>query len=81
MSRVWKPRKETVELKGEARPSRIRRGAPAAPPSRIRRDPVREDREMFWESREWEVRLAIIGVVLFALALNFVWIGLGKITQ
>jgi hypothetical protein len=81
MSREWKPRKDTVELKGEARPSRIRREAAPAPGSRIRRDPVREEKELFWRSREWEVRLAIIGVVLFALALNFVWIGLGKITQ
>jgi hypothetical protein len=84
MSRDWKPRKDTVELKGEAAPSRaskIRREAAPAPGSRIRRDPVREEKELFWRSREWEVRLAIIGVILFALALNFVWIGLGKITQ
>lgn len=64
MARPWTPRKKTVELK------------PAPRPSRIRRDPgladTRENlrRDAWWESREWEIRLAIAGIIFFALAIN-----------
>jgi hypothetical protein len=68
-----KPSKKTVELQPEARPSRIRR------------DPVRTDQaerlasNAWWESRTWEIRLAIIGIILFALGINAVVFDLGEV--
>jgi len=64
MGRHWTPRKKTVELKPPARPSRIRRDPQLAD--------TRENlgRNAWWESSEWEIRLAIIGIVFFALAIN-----------
>ena len=63
-----KPGKKTVELQ----------------PSRIRREPVRDEGQRLdkvgWRSPEWEVKLAIIGIVLFALAINAVTIGISAIT-
>ena len=47
-----------------------------ARPSRIRRDPVPAEKpasldKVLWRrSREWEIGLAIAGIVLFALAIN-----------
>jgi hypothetical protein len=64
MSKPWKPGKKTVELQ------------PAARPSRIRRDPALADtpenlaRNAWWDSREWEVRLAIAGIIFFALGIS-----------
>ena len=71
MSKAFKPAKSTVELR----------------PSRIRRDPVRvaeNDRlakDAWWESREWEIRLAVMGVIMFALALCVIMIGSSEITS
>ena len=70
MSKLSKPGKKTVELA----------------PSRIRREPVRSEEELRldkvrWHSPEWEVRLAIIGIILFALAINAVTIGISVITS
>ena len=65
------PGKKPVELK------------PAARPSRIRRDPVRAEEpkglaaKANFSSSEWEIALAIIGMVLFALALNIIWVAVG----
>jgi hypothetical protein len=69
--------------------SKIRRKTvhlrPAAPASRIRRDPALADtrenlrRNAWWESREWEIRLAVIGVTFFALAICAVVIDLGEV--
>lgn len=47
-----------------ARPSRIRREPP--PPEK----PVSLDKALWRRSREWEIGLAIAGIVLFALAIN-----------
>ena len=69
----FKPGKKTVELKQED-----------ARPSRIRREPVGADQakrlstNAWWESREWEIRLAIIGIIFFALAINAVVFDLGE---
>jgi hypothetical protein len=69
-----KNRRRTVELQ------------PAARPSRIRRDPVRTgpaqqlSRDAWWESREWEIRLAIIGIVLFAIAVAIIIFGISDYT-
>jgi hypothetical protein len=67
-----KPGKKTVELQ------------PAPRPSRIRRDPVRVEQERlssnaWWESREWEIRLAVIGIILFALGINALVFDLGEV--
>jgi len=64
MSRHWEPRKSTVELQ----------------PSRIRRDPVSKDSPLTLiklqaRSREWEIAIGIVGVILFALAINAIWFG------
>ena len=78
MSKQWKPGKQTVEL-GQ---SRIRREP--GQPSRIRREPVPEPRglaKIDWSSREWEIRLAVTGVILFALALAALWVGVSEVTS
>ncbi len=65
-----KPGKTTVDLKE----------APRA--SRIRRDPVTSEKsqglvsKVHFQSRGWEIGLAIIGIVGFAVALNIIWIAL-----
>ena len=67
MSRLGK---KSVELNATARPSRIRR------------DPVRTEKretvvgKIDFSSREWEIGLAILGMVSFAVALDVIWIGL-----
>ena len=54
MNKPSKPGKKSVEL------------SPARP-SRIRRDPVRAEKpaglanNAWWESQEWEIKLAVIG--------------------
>jgi hypothetical protein len=60
-------KKATVELQAGARPSRIRRD-PVGPlsdqkPTRLR---------IYWDSREWEIQLAIIGIIFFGLGINAV---------
>lgn len=64
------PRKATVELE------------PSVRPSRIRRDPVPADKPMFLadklkgRSKEQEIMIAIIGIVLFALAIDIIVLGI-----
>jgi hypothetical protein len=68
-----KIRKKTVELHAPARPSRIRR------------DPVRTaeeerlSRNAWWDSREWEIRLALVGIVFFAIAIAAAVIDIGEV--
>ena len=64
MSRQWAPKKQTVELDPTVRPSRIRR---EPPPSPGKLEAIA--RKVDWDSREWEVRFAVAGVIAFALAL------------
>jgi hypothetical protein len=69
--------------------SKIRRKTvnlhPVARPSRIRRDPALADkpqnfsRNAWWTSQEWEVRLAIVGITFFALAISAAVIDLGTL--
>ena len=60
-------RKPTVDLQPAAAPPRK---------SRIRRDPIHTKQEQqlardaWWESREWEIRLAMAGIVFFAIAIS-----------
>ena len=63
-----KPGKSTVNLQ---EPSRR---------SRIRRDPVASEKpqglvsKVYFQSREWEIGLAIAGIIAGAVALNVIWI-------
>ncbi len=66
MSRNWTPKKDTVEMR----------------PSRIRRDPVPQDKPagakgVQWRSSEREIQLAIIGIILFALAIDIIIVAIG----
>jgi hypothetical protein len=71
VGKQWTPRKQTVELER---------------PSRIRRDPVRADNALAkkldridFSSREWEIRLAIGGMVFFAVAIAAAVIDIGEL--
>jgi hypothetical protein len=72
VSKDWKPSKKTVELQEQQRPR----------PSRIRREPVpiepRTERgdlvaSAWWRSDEWEIPIAIVGMIVFALGINAMW--------
>jgi hypothetical protein len=71
VSKHWKPGKKTVELH------------PAARPSRIRRDPAPDKPRSLggidWGSREWEIRLAVAGMIFFAVAISALVIDLGEL--
>jgi hypothetical protein len=67
-----KPGKKSVDLQQEARPSRIRREP-------VRGNEQRLTTNAWWESRQWEIRLAIIGIIFFALAINAVVFDLGEL--
>jgi hypothetical protein len=55
--------KKSVELQPAARPSRIRRQpVPAVEAQKALRD-------AWWESQEWEIRLALAGIVFFAVGI------------
>ena len=76
MSKGSKPGKKSIALQ------------PAARPSRIRREPVRADHALArkldridWRSPEWEKRVIIIGVTLFALALFIITVGVSEISS
>lgn len=76
MSKPWKPGKKTVELQPEARPSRIRR-EPLPRPGKAA-DP---DKQVRWRSDEWEIKLAIIGIIAFALAINVITLAISAYTE
>lgn len=69
--------KLTVTRKGatEPRPSRIRREPP--PPAQ----PMTLVGRLKPRSREWEIRVVLIGVVLFAIAFFILSIGISDITS
>ena len=72
MNKPSKIRKKTVELSAPARPSRIRRD-----PIRVAEE--RMFRNAWWESREWEIRLAVIGIIFFALGISAVVVDIGHL--
>lgn len=49
--------------------------------SRIRREPPPVVKPKFWQTPEWEERLAIIGIALFGLALTLLILGVGYVTM
>jgi hypothetical protein len=68
-----KPGKKFVELDPSTRPSRIRRN-----PLHVK-EAERLSTNAWWESREWEVKLAVIGILFFALAINAVVFDIGEV--
>jgi hypothetical protein len=72
MSKPWNPGKTIVPLQ-PARPSRIRRDPLHT------KDEARLVHNAWWDSREWEVRLAVIGIIFFAIAINAVIFDLGEL--
>jgi hypothetical protein len=76
VSRKSNSAKKTVEMKGAARPSRIRREPP--PPDNV---VTRKLDKIDWRSPEWERRVVVIGIVMFALALWVITIGISQITS
>jgi hypothetical protein len=73
MSKQFNPSKPTVELDAPPRGSRIRRD-----PTHVKQDDQLA-RTAWWETREWEIRLAIIGVILFALGINALVVDFGEL--
>ena len=76
----------TIALGYKPMPRMTRHWSKAKPrPSRIRRDPVPQDKPLSlvgkvqWTSREWEIRLAIAGIIFFAVAINALVIDLGEV--
>lgn len=72
MSKIRKPGKAMVELQ----------------PSRIRRDPPQQEkpsggeRKLYWAATsEREIWLAVIGIVGFALAINFLTYAISELTR
>jgi hypothetical protein len=65
--------KKTVELQQPARPSRIRREPTQASVAQ------QLSRNAWWESREWEIRLAIVGIIFFALGISAIVIDVGHL--
>lgn len=64
MSKHWKPGTK-VDLKpAEQRPSRIRRDPPPV------EKPSSLDKALWRQSREWEIGLAIIGIIFFAIGID-----------
>jgi hypothetical protein len=73
MSRESNLKKKTVELEPAQRASRIRREPPPVPENALARKLGAID----WGSREWEIRLAIGGIIFFAVAISALVIDLG----
>lgn len=65
--------KKTVELQQPARPSRIRREPTQVSVAQ------QLSRNAWWESREWEIRLAIVGILFFALGISAIVIDVGHL--
>ena len=73
MTAPLKNPKQTVQLRPGARPSRIRRE-----PAKIV-TAQQLSRDAWWETREWEVRLAVVGITFFAVAISALVIDIGHI--
>ncbi len=76
MSKQWKPGKKTVELEPAERASRIRRDPPP-------REEKRLDlaKKLQWHSSEREIAIALIGILLFALALDIIIVAVSDYTS
>jgi len=75
MFRSSKTGKKSVELDSAPRPSRIRRD-----PATIAK-PADAEKKAHWRSDEWEIWLAVFGIIAFALAINIVTLAISAYTQ
>lgn len=75
MNKSWKPKKKTVEMDAAPRPSRIRRD-----PATVAKA-ADEAKTAWWRSDEWEVKLAILGIIAFALAINVITFAISAYTN
>ena len=73
MATPLKPSKQTVQLQAAPAPSRIRR----EPKQIVTAEQL--SRDAWWESREWEIRFAVVGIIFFAVAISAVVIDLGHL--
>jgi len=77
VSKTFKPGRSAVELRSPEGPR----------PSRIRRDPVRTAeaegaaKDGWWRPDEWEIPLAILGIIVFALAINVITFAISEFTN
>ena len=74
MSKPSKQAKRAVELQPAARPSRIRREPPPA-----EKGVASLVNRIDWSSREWEVRFAVAGIILFALGISALVFDIGHL--
>ena len=74
MSKPSKQAKRAVELQPAARPSRIRREPPPA-----EKGVASLVNKIDWGSREWEVRFAVAGIILFALGISALVFDIGHL--
>lgn len=72
MIKQSKIRRKTVDLHQPARPSRIRRD-----PVRVAEEQIA--RNAWWTTREWEIRLALAGIVFFAIAICALVFDVGEV--
>ena len=72
MAMPLKPSKKSVQLDQTARVSRIRRD-----PATVAKISDGEKKLEWWQSDEWEIKLSILGIVLFALAINIIVLAIG----
>lgn len=80
MSKEPSLRKDTVKLKPETRASRPRPSIRREPPPQPQNAVMRKLDRIDFGSREWEIRLAVAGIVFFAVALWLITIGASAIS-
>lgn len=76
MSKAWKPDKKAVELDQPVRVSRIRRD-----PVHVKEAKAEAEKKLHWRTSEREIWLALIGIILFALAIDIIAIAVSAYTS
>ena len=75
VSKHWNPEKPAPKGKAKGKGAAARKSEPPKP-SRIRREPpppekpASLDKALWHQSQQWEIGLAILGMVLFALGID-----------
>jgi hypothetical protein len=72
VSKPLNSRKKVVELQPQQRASRIRRDPIGVQVQQL-------SRNAWWDSREWEIRFAIIGILFFALGISALVVDMGHL--